>query len=386
MQRKRRGRGEGAIFQRADGQWVATVSLGYKHDGKRRRRTVYGATKEEVAKKLRKLQTKADAGRLRDADRLTLSEYLTAWLENTVKGKVREATYLRYKVVVERQIIPHLGAVRIDKISAALVEALYSDLQSAGASPRARQMAGIVLGTALRHAVHPLKLIDHNPCANVPKPRVPREEMKVWSGEQVRQFLQAAAGNRLAGLYVLAIDTGARQGELFGLRWDDVDFKAGAMKIQRSLCELRGKFTVKEPKTKAGRRTVQLAPFTLDALNQHRQRMLAEGRDVKNGLMFCDEAGSFLRKSNVTRRSFRSITKQAGLPRIRFHDLRHCAASLLLASGVNPLVIKERLGHERVETTLSVYSHLMPTAQKEAAAKMNDVFTPKAASAGGTGG
>jgi integrase len=115
--------------------------------------------------------------------------------------------------------------------------------------------------------------------------------------------------------------------------------------------------------------------------------MLAEGRDVKAGYVFCDENGGFLRKSNVTRRGFRSMMKRAGVPRIRFHDLRHCAASLLLASGVNALVIKERLGHERVETTLAVYSHLMKSAQKEAADKMDAVFAPKAptVSAGAAG-
>jgi integrase len=139
---------------------------------------------------------------------------------------------------------------------------------------------------------------------------------------------------------------------------------------------------VKEPKTKAGRRTVDLSPFALGILNQHRQRMLAEGRDVKAGLIFCDEAGGFLRKSNVARRGFRSIMKRAKLPRIRFHDLRHCAASLLLAAGENPVVIQKRLGHERVETTLSIYSHLMPSAQKDAAAKMNAVFVPAAAAGG----
>jgi integrase len=382
MARRRRGRGEGAIFQRDDGQWAGSISLGYKADGKRRRKVVYGGTKAEVQKKLRRVQVKADAGRLRDADRRTVEEYLGAWLENTVRGTVSTTTHDRYAMVVNKQIVPHLGGVRLDQVSPAIVEQFYADLEKAGASPRARQMAGVVLGTALQHAVHPLKLIDHNPCADVPKPRVVRKEMQVWDAEQVRLFLDAGGDDRLAALYIVAIDTGARQGELFALRWDDVDFTAGTMTIQRSLMELRGRFAVKEPKTKAGRRTVEVSAFASDALNQHRQRMLAEGRDVRAGLIFCDERGGFLRKSNVTRRGFRSIMKRAGVPTIRFHDLRHCAASLLLAAGINPLIIKERLGHERVETTLSVYSHLMKTAQAEAAAKMDAVFKPKAGSAG----
>jgi integrase len=374
--RKRRGRGEGAIFQRGDGQWTATVSLGYKQDGKRRRKTVYGGSKEEVAKKLRKLQLKADVGKLRDTERLTVADYISGWLENTAKSTVAPATFDRYKLVVDKQIVPHLGTVRLEKLSPTLIENFYADLERAGESPRSRQMAGTVLGTALRHAVHPLKLIDFNPCADVDKPRADRKEMQVYDPEQVRSFLAAAAADRLACLYVVAMDSGARQGELFALRWTDLDFTTGSLKIQRSLSELRGKFHVKEPKTKKGRRTVQLSPFSLDALNQHRQRMLAEGRDVKTDLIFCDEQGGFLRKSNVTRRGFRSIMRRANLPRIRFHDLRHCVASLLFAAGENPLVVQQRLGHERVETTLAIYGHLLPTAQKSAAEKMNAVFTP----------
>jgi len=309
---------------------------------------------------------------------LTVEVYLNAWLENTVRGSVRESTYDRYQLVVEKQIIPHLGAARLEKLSPTSIEGFYADLERAGESPRARQMAGVVLSTALRHAVHPLKLIDFNPCSDVAKPRVAREEMKVWDALQVRSFLKAAESDRLHALYVLALDTGARQGELFGLQWPDVDFDAGTLKIHRSLSELRDKFSVKEPKMKAGRRTVQLSLFALDALHAHRKAMLAEGRDVKAGLIFCDRVAGFLRKSHVRRRSFSSIIKRAGVPRIRFHDMRHCAASLLLASGVNALVIKQRLGHERVETTLSIYSHLLPSAQQDAAARMNAVFTPAA--------
>ena len=375
--RKRRGRGEGGIFQRADGQWVGSVSLGYRVNGQRRRKVVYGNSKGEVAEKLRKLQMRADAGRLRDTERVTLADYLAGWLENTVKGSVAPSTADRYRLVVEQQIIPHLGTARLDKLTATLIEAFYADLERAGASPRARAMAGTVLHTALVHAVHPLKLIDHNPCADMTKPRVPKKEMQIWDALQVRTFLATAESDRLFALYVLALDTGARQGELFGLQWPDVDFKTGTLKIQRQLAELRGKLALKEPKTRAGQRTVQLSPFALNALNGHRQRMLAEGRDVKAGLIFCDTSGGFLRKSNLTRQGYQRIVKRAGLPQIRFHDLRHCAASLLLASGVNIKVIQSRLGHEHIETTLGIYSHLLPAAQMDAADKMNAVFAPE---------
>jgi len=199
------------------------------------------------------------------------------------------------------------------------------------------------------------------------------------TGEQARAFLAAAKDDRLFALYVLALDTGARQGELFGLRWPDVTFQTGVIKIQRTLSELHGHFAEKEPKTKAGRRMVQLSAFGLTELNQHRQRMLAEGQDVKEGLVFCDQRGGYLRKSNITRRSFRSIMKKAGVPCIRFHDMRHSAASLAIASGVNALVIQHRLGHSRIEVTLGTYGHLFENAQQAAADAMNAVLVPRAA-------
>jgi integrase len=152
---------------------------------------------------------------------------------------------------------------------------------------------------------------------------------------------------------------------------------AGSAQVQRTLEELRGQLRLKAPKTQAGRRRIELSPFTLDALHEHRKRLLAEGREVKTGQVFCNEDGGFLRKSNVTRRSFRSIMKRAGLPRIRFHDLRHTSASLLLMAGENIKVVSERLGHEDIEITLKTYSHVLPTMQKAAAEKMNRIFTNK---------
>jgi integrase len=389
------GRGEGGVYQRADGQWVGTVSLGYDASGRRRRKTVYGPTKKDAQEKLRKAQSEHALGRMTDNDKLTVAAYLALWLQNVVRVKVSPSTYDRYRMVTSKQIEPHLGGVRLHKLTTYNVSQLDAALEKAGESPRMRQISLTVLYGALGDAVRK-KLLASNLCTDATRPKAPKKEMRTWEREQVRQFLAAAASDRLFVLYVTAIETGMRQGELFGLHWPDIDFAVGTIQVQRSLSELRGVFALKSPKTEAGRRRIELSEFALDALNDHRKAMLTEGRDVRAGLVFCDEKGGFLRKSNVTRRSFRAAMKRANeiaekeaartgaasvvLPQIRFHDLRHSAASLLLMAGENIKVFSERLGHEDVRTTLTVYAHTLPTMQRSAAEKMNRIFnTPKAA-------
>jgi len=291
MARKRRGRGEGAVFQRADGMWTCSLSLGYDEHGKRKRRTFYRATKSEVQQKLRRAQIDYSLGRLTDADKFTTADWLTLWIENTAKVKVSPSTYDRYKLVVNNLLKPHLGAVRLDKLTTFHVSQLNHILEKVGESPRQRQMAVTVLHTAMREAVR-MKFLPANPCTDATRPKVAKREMYVYSPDQVRQFLDVAQQDRLHALYVLAIDTGMRQGELFGLQWPDVDFQAGTVQVQRTLEELRGQHRLKPPKTAARRRRIDLAAFTLDALHEHRKRMLAAGHDVKAGQI--DEgAGSY---------------------------------------------------------------------------------------------
>jgi len=162
-----------------------------------------------------------------------------------------------------------------------------------------------------------------------------------------------------------------RQGELFALAWGDIDFDGGALQVRRTLEELKGKLRLKETKSRKGRR-VDLPRFALDALHEHRKAMLAEGHG--KAPVFCDAAGGYLRRPNVRQRSFTPLLKAAGLPAVRFHDLRHTAATLLLTQGVHPKIVSERLGHASIEITLNVYSHCLPTLQREAASKLDRLF------------
>jgi integrase len=387
MARKRRGRGEGAIFQREDnGLWVSTISLGYDGNGKRRRRTLYGKTKDEVQKKLRKLQDETDRGRIPEASRLTVGQFLDNWLE-TIKTKKAPYTVRGYERDVRLYLKPHLGNVKVRELTTAHVERLYVDLSKAkttrgktGVSPTMQRKATVTLGAALRVAVK-RGLLGANPVRDVDKPLVERKEIRVLDLDQLGLFMKEAEKDRLYAIYVLAVDSGAREGELFALAWRDIDFAAGCIHIRHTLEEIDDSIRLKEPKTKKSRRKIPVTRFTLDALQEHRKNMLAEGHYRPDGPVFCDTAGGFLRKANVLHRSFEPILKRAGLPHFRPYDLRHTCATLLLLAGENPKVVSERLGHSSISITLDTYSHVLPTMQERAADKLNTIFQATAGAA-----
>jgi len=201
--------------------------------------------------------------------------------------------------------------------------------------------------------------------------------MQVLDLADIGKFLKAAQNDRLHALYVLAIATGLRQGELLGLHWDDIDMQGAASSVRRQLSEDAGVLELTEPKTDKGRRRVDLPQFAVEALRAHHERMLAEGHS--GPWLFCDSAGNPLRKSNLLRRSFFPLLLQAKVPRVRFHDLRHSAATLLLSQGVHPKIVQERLGHSQISLTLDTYSHVLPSMQREAAAKLDKLFAENAA-------
>ena len=218
MSRRRRGRGEGAIYQRGDAIWTGNVSLGYSEDGRRKRRVVYGKSKQEVQEKLRELQNDASSGVLADPGKMTLGEFLRRWLESTHRPVVQPTTYAGNEPRVRLHLIPHLGRVRLTKLVPLHVEQLYVDMERAGDSPHERHKCGKILRAALRHAVA-LGQIPNNPAALVPLPKIPKRQMQVYDAADKAPFLRAATDDQLFAMYLLALDTGMRQGELFALQW-----------------------------------------------------------------------------------------------------------------------------------------------------------------------
>ena len=328
--------GEGSITYREDKRlWIGEISLGYDGNSKRIRKTAYAATKGEVAEKLRSLQAEHDAGRLVVAEDLTTGEYLARWLKS-IEASVGSTTWERYRHAVELHLVPVLGRVRLSKLRPLHVEQAYTSIRNSTTSATAR-VAGMVLSTALRHAVR-LKLINSNPAADVKRPKSAAGEMLYMTAGQVKHFFETARRRDSYPIFALAIATGMRQGELLGLRWGDVDFDKGTIEVRRSLTVVKGEFVTKEPKTRTSRRTITVPPFALVALRDLRAEALKRG--LIAAPVFCTRTGRYRDKRNVLR-SFKRVVKAANRgaepaqvpPALRFRDLRHTHATWRSPSG-----------------------------------------------------
>lgn len=363
---KRRGNGEGSIHERPDGLWVATVSIGYGSDGKRRRKTVYGKTKKEAQDKLSKLTGEKLAGKLSvSTSNATVEEYLNSWLATCSQEGRGQTSHERNEQFIRIHWIPRIGNVKLSKLNATHLRAVQSELKEAGLSDRSRQYAHDVLRIALDQAVDD-GLVPENVCTRKglrPKILKRKRGIRFMTPKQVSKFLKSIEGDRLYALYVLAVTTGARQGELFALSWTDIDVEGRTMAINRSLEHFgSGETRLKKPKNESSRRLVNLSPMAVDALKSHR----AKSDAADSGFVFHATNGEPLRSRNELRR-FKRLLTDAKLPDFAWHDLRHTAASLALAQNIHAKVVQEMLGHSKIETTLNTYSHLMPSMGPTAA-------------------
>src|SRR5262245_17913863 len=365
----RRGRGEGSVEQLADGRWKGRLSGGKNPaTGKRVRRVVYGKTKAEVLTRMREYHARG----IRPGDRMSVAEWLDRWLAIR-EGELEYTTLAQYACHVNTHIKPLLGAVRLDALTPVMVVEFYARLACPDPS---KPKVATTLQSALKDAVR-MRLIGANPAEAVRKPRrkrEPGEAFAVWGAGECRQFLASGRGDRFEALYALALDTGMRQGELFGLHWPEVDFAGGAVKVVAALAERSGTLKRKAVKTAGGRRTIRLHPATLDALFEHRKAMLADGRFDPDGPVFCDSKGGWLRKSNFRRWDWLPALRRSGCKRIRFHDLRHTCATLLLTRGVNIKAVAARLGHENAFQTLKTYAHVLPETDPQIRGVLDAVF------------
>lgn len=375
--RNKRGQNEGGCYQRKDGRWEATITLEIVN-GKPRRKSYYGKTKAAAMAAMRAGQRERDAGLPIDVPRQTVGQFLDRWLADVVKTSLAPKTYSSYAETARVHINPTLGHHQLAKLSPQQVQELLAVKTAAGLSARTVSYIRTVLRIALAQAVR-WGLIGRNAAALASPPRILRQERRPLSPEQARYFLDAVAGDRLEALYRVAVSLGLRQGEALGLAWEDVDLDGRTLRVRRALQRIDGKLTLKEPKTEQSRRTLTLPAALVPALTAHRarqnlERLAAGGAWVDNGLVFTTPRGTPLEPSNVLKR-FKAILDGAGLPRQRFHDLRHCAASLMLAQGVPMRVVMDILGHTQMATTADLYSHVMPAAHREVADLMDAILT-----------
>lgn len=365
----KRGHNEGSIRKRADGRWEARLIL---EDGTRR--SLYGRTRQEVARHLSEALRDKEQGISALGDRQTLEQFLTSWTELT-KHTIKPRTWRRYGEFVRLHIVPVLGKVPLTKLSAQQVQALYTRKLDEGLAPATVRQLHAILHRALRTALR-LGLTQRNVADMVDPPRIGHKEMAILSPEQVHALLAAAVGDRLESLYVLAIGTGMRLGELLALKWRDVDLEGASVQVRATLQRTPEGYTFAEPKTVGSRRRVALPISVASSLRRHRARQLEERLRLGEAwtdldLLFPDEAGGPLDGISVLRYEFHPLLRRAGLPRVRFHDLRHTAATLLLSRGINPKVVSEMLGHSTISITLGLYGHVTPHMQQGAADAMD---------------
>ena len=372
--RKRRANGEGSVSRRKDGRWVATVTIGRDANGRLKRRAVYGRTQREALARLQELQSDLAAGRPVTPDRTRVSDFLERWLEDAARPSVAFNTLRMYEGFVRNHIVPAVGGITVRRLSAANVLFLQSEMERKGASPRLRQMVHAMLRRALRDAVQ-WGMLARNPCDLVKRPRAARGEASYLDADQVRALLAAAKGDPLEALVVLAVSTGLRQGELLGLQWGDIDLQAGTLAVRRQLLEeAKGTPVLGPLKTAKSRRLVVLPGIAIASLRGHKARLGVAQHPT--ALVFTASRGGPLRKTNLLRRWYHPLVEKAGLRRIRFHDLRHTHATLLLSQGVHPKVVQERLGHASVTLTLDTYSHVTPSLQADAAVQLDAALGP----------
>jgi integrase len=376
----KRGNGEGSIYPYKN---KAGKVIGYRGsywvytaEGPKRR-YISGKTRSQVAASLTKAMADRDGGFIFDAGDLTVGKYLDRWLSDSVRGTVRVSTYERHEGIIRTHIKPSLGRIKLKNLTPPHVRSLHREKLNAGLSPATVRKIHYTLHKALFQAVSD-GLVPRNPAA-VKAPRPVPEEMHPLSAGETRKFLDVAKGNRFEALYVLAITTGLRRGELLGLRWEDADLENGVLRVGRALVREGGRYRPGETKTKRGRRSIRLTPQAVNALAAHRKKQLEErmrfsGLYEDQDLIFSTQKGTPINPENLVKRSFKPLLERAGLPEIRFHDLRHTCATLLLGSGVHPKLVQELLGHATIAMTLDTYSHFLPSMGDQTARAMEGVL------------
>ncbi len=376
---KRRGNGEGSIYRLPDGRWRGQITVGYDPaTGKRKRKSFYGQTRKEVAEKIAQTQTEIKNGTFVEPTKTTLGEWLDKWLTSYKKGQLKQGTYEGYESIINVHIKPALGEMPMAKLQANTIQDFYNSKLESGLANKTVKHMHVVIRQALQQAVKE-GLLNRNVADATSPPTIKSKQMRPLTEEELLTFFEEAKEDRLYAAFLLAATTGLRRGELLGLCWDCVDLDGGVITVKRQLLSLRKKIVLEESvKSKAGKRSVVLTDDAIRELKTHRKRQAQEkllmGEAYQdNGLVFCQPDGTFLRPEEFTKR-FQRYLKKAGLPKVRLHDLRHTHASLLLARGVHPKVVQERLGHSSITMTLDLYSHMVPGLQEAAARSLDGLL------------
>lgn len=369
----------GSIRQRGENSWQVRVFMGIGDDGNKEYHafTVKGASKD-AERFLREKLHELDRGAYVAPDRRTFQEHAEAWLEDYVQVNVRQTTAESYETLLRKHAFPAFGQMPVAKITPADIQRLLAQKIKAGLSKRRVQYLHRVIHGCLQYAVQ-LEIVARNVADAVKPPQADKREAPYLTPDQVLDLREAVDGHWLEMVIILAAYTGMRRGEILGLKWEDVDFESRILRVRRSLVPTKTGSKFQEPKTAKGRRSIHLQDSLVAELKRHKARQAAQKLRLgavyqDNGLVCARDDGTPISPSSVTH-GFTLVLEKAGLPKIRFHDMRHTHASLLLTQGWHPKMVQERLGHSTINLTLDTYSHVMPILHQEAAQRL-DEFLP----------
>ena len=367
----------GQIITRGESTWLVRVYRGRDSQTGTRKylnQTIHGPFREAQRFLNLKLQQR-DNGRVSRAAVLSLNQLLDQWLTTVVKARVRPRTFKDYETLLRLHIRPVLGSRLIGTISQIDLQTLYARMYERGLSARTVEYTNAVLESAFRQAIR-WKMLAEDPCVGVDLPRVKRKEMEALSVEECRRFLNIAEKSEWFPVLALALTTGMRPSEYLALRWTDIDWKRGTASVCRTIQVTGSEWTFDDTKRRRSRRIVKLQNFVLKAiqgLKQAQESRIEVSISMYSGLIFVSASGLPL-KQRVVKREFRKLLATAGIRPVRLYDLRHTAATLGIAAGVSVKVISDQLGHASISFTLERYSHVLPSIQDEAAAKVEQLL------------
>lgn len=373
--------GEGTIYyNESRNRWEGQIS--YVLNGKRKRKKVIGKSRKEVKEKAKEAKALLEE----QVEELTLGKWLEQWLKVFVVGHVKLKTEERYKTAVKKHIIPNIGDINVKILTSLQIQEFINSLhenggvKGIGLSPRTVNSARTVLSTALKQAVG-AGIIDKNPVLFTKPIKTNRREISVLNKDECRKLVEAAKAESNQAFWiavVIALETGLRKGEIFGLRWRDINFNKQQLTVNTTVVTSNHGIVIQDStKTKYSRRTVKLTESTIRKLKEYKEWQLAYlnaigAKDIYDGFLITSERGSVKDPNNFSYVTFKSLLKKAGLrDNIRFHDLRHTHATQLLQAGVDIKSVSERLGHSSIRITLDTYTHVLPSMNDNVIQKLS---------------
>ena len=378
---KKRANGEGSIRKRKDGRWEGRYTAGHDPEtGKAIYKNVLGKTQAEVKEKLKAAIKETQSLDQTKVGKYTVGEWMEVWFEDYAKLKVRPSSHQTYRGYIDNHIGPNIGDIPLEKLTSMDLQKLYKKLLTKGRVDRleakdqpkglsAKTVRNIhqILSSALKLAQEQ-RIILANPAEGCALPKVEHREMKTLPVEQLQSFLREAKESGVFELYYLELATGLRRGELLGLKWEDIDLERGDLRVKRQVSRINGEVVEAPLKTKNAYRTLPLAEDTIGVLKEQRKKA------GSSPWVFPSPNGGPISPDSVLHMLYR-VLKRAGLPRVRFHDLRHTFATLALQNGVDIKTVSGMLGHFSAGFTLDTYAHVTSAAQRQAAQTMGNILS-----------